>query len=1065
MRRNELGRVGHRAGAALPFALAFAAVMFSVAAVERTYVGTNRRWNVADNWNPSGIPEAGDTAKFTTSISISESIALPAGVMTIHNTVDTLTLNGVISGEGAVLVHQGKALALGSNNTFTGAFTNLSGNVTAPALANGGRPSLFGAGYGPICFRDGQITVQNNCSTDRHIHYWEGKGGNQFNVASGKTLTLTGGFHGRMWQRGGGTIKFNCHLDTSVESMGRTDSGSFYFNGPTNTFTVTPNLANGAFYYCSLSNKNVACALGAGTALQFGQSSWDTPGTFSYTGDVDVMCDRSITIYSADGSNSSGGHTGAYSRYDGPYFETQRAGVKQTFTGTIALGNAKAVSPFIKFKGAGDGEITTSIPHRFHVCKEGSGTWTLSGQNAATGRLELAVGRLNINGSYAEGATITVANSATLGGTGVVHCAATFSAGATLAPGTATECGALTFDGAAPAFRGGSKINIKVGAGTNDVVNVVGTPAVDGTVTVTLSMLGGGIVPDGRYTIMTYAARPTATFILEGADGLLTLQDNALVLTVGTPALVWQGDDAENVWDTATANWSGGSLYSDGDDVLFDDSGSASPSITVPAGGVRPGMVMLKADTKEYAFSGGPIAGDTIVVKDGAAALTVSNDWTFAGAFQANGGVTTLAGNFNGPSIIAGGAASIVQTPTSKISGENIEVFLAHGNHALRGTNDFTGSIMLDVSSSPANNYKSYIFNARTFGYATNVTVAPKYVGSEQYTYLWWSNSCEIAKETALSVRRFPETRWAALDVPERLTGGWLGDIRAVGSGTNPGFAFYTYYVGPSRLNVGTLGETEVAGFGEIRCRGGGGIHFYSRFDSPGTLLAPNDGTAIYFYAPGNLIGTLSLVYGRAVMMTNNAFAASTSFGLGKDSQQWGGGHWAELNLNGTTQTVASVNENYVGKGGYRRITSTLPATLVVSGAVNCAFGSASAYGNGYITGAVSLVKDGTSTWTLNGTNSFTGTVEVRGGTLAANCAKALPESTSVVIGAADGSSGVLKLDVDQTVQYLWIGGKCRQKGVYGGPESSAPRKLSCLSGSATLTVLHDKGGTLMIIK
>ena len=199
--------------------------------------------------------------------------------------------------------------------------------------------------------------------------------------------------------------------------------------------------------------------------------------------------------------------------------------------------------------------------------------------------------------------------------------------------------------------------------------------------------------------------------------------------------------------------------------------------------------------------------------------------------------------------------------------------------------------------------------------------------------------------------------------------------------------------------------------------------------------------------------------------MTNFAFSATTAIGMGKDSLTWGGKHWADFDLNGTSQMVASVNETNIGKGGYRRITSTLPATLVVSGAVDCAFGSASTNGNGYISGAVSIVKDGTSTWTLNGTNSFTGTVEVKGGTLVANSAKALPETTTLTIGAADGSAGVLKLDKDQTVNYLWIGDKCKVKGVYGGPESSAPRKLSCFSGTATLTILHDKSGTMMILK
>ena len=1050
--------------AALAAAAMFAA---AAAAVERTYVGTDGKWSTAANWSPSGVPVAGDTAKFTASTTISESFTLPAGVMTIYNTVDTLTFSGVISGEGAVVVHQGKALVLGSANTFTGAFTNLSGNVTAPKLANGGAASSFGAGYGPICFRDGQISVTGTCSTDRHIHYWEGKGWSQFNVQSGKTLTLTGGFHGYMWERGGGTIKFDCHLDTTVESIGRTDAGSFYFNDPTNTFTVTPSLSNGSFYYCSLSNKNVACSLGAGTALQFGQSGWTTPGTFIYTGSVDVFCDRDINIYSGDGSNN--GYPGGYGYYDGPKFNTQKAGVKQTFTGPVTLMNAKAVAPFIRFDGAGDGEITASIPHRFHVYKTGAGTWTLSGQNAATGRLEMAAGRIDINGSYAAGATITVANGATLGGTGVVHCAATFSSGAILAPGTAGGCGALAFDGAAPTFNNDSKINIKVGSGTNDVVSFANAPVVNGSVLVTLSALDGGTVPEGRYTIMTYGARPTSSFRIANGNGVITIGDNAMVVTIGLPALVWKGDGVANVWDESAVNWADGAIYSDGDEVLFDDSGSDSPAVQIAAGGVRPGMVLVSAATKNYAFDGGPLSGTMTVSKTGAANLTISNEWTFSGVYSSTAGKTTLAGRFNGPSLFLTGAAAFEQTPTSRISGEDIEVYLGHGANTLAGTNDFTGTVTLDASAHPtaAASFTYGIYNARSFGYATNVTVVPKPVSGENYNYLKFLKSFEMDKSMTLSVRRSGDTRWPSLILDTSVAlGGWRGDIRAVGAGSNPGFAFYCYHNNSSVLNVGTLDETVMSGFAEMRCRGMGTLNIYSRLEcGENGSLGPNDGTVVNFYATNNLLKTLNISYGRIYTRKNGTFVPSIDVKMGKDSVQWGANHWSELNLNGTTQTVASVNEVSVGRGGWRRITSTLPATLVVSGAVDCAFGSASSYGNGYITGAVSLVKDGTSTWTLNGTNSFTGTVTVKGGTLVANGAKALPDATTVTIGAADGSAGVLRLNYDQTAQYLWIGDKCKQRGVYGGPESSAPRKLSCLSGTATLTILHDKGGTMIIFK
>ena len=152
--------------------IAAAATLVAAAAyaVERTYSGTDGKWTTASNWSPNGVPQAGDTAKFTAAATISESFALPAGVVTIWNTTGTLTLSGVISGEGAAIYHKGSTLVLGEANTFTGSFTNESGNVTAPKLANGGTAYSLGAGYGPIRFQSGQITVSKTCSTDRKIY-------------------------------------------------------------------------------------------------------------------------------------------------------------------------------------------------------------------------------------------------------------------------------------------------------------------------------------------------------------------------------------------------------------------------------------------------------------------------------------------------------------------------------------------------------------------------------------------------------------------------------------------------------------------------------------------------------------------------------------------------------------------------------------------------------------------------------------------------------------------------------------------------------------------------------
>jgi fibronectin-binding autotransporter adhesin len=99
-----------------------------------------------------------------------------------------------------------------------------------------------------------------------------------------------------------------------------------------------------------------------------------------------------------------------------------------TITGTIANGTA----PTAVTQGGSSGN---------------TGTWSLNGNSTYSGNTSINYGTLRINGdnSAATGA-VTVANSATLGGKGIVGGATTVNNGCTLAPGDGGP-GTLTFSG------------------------------------------------------------------------------------------------------------------------------------------------------------------------------------------------------------------------------------------------------------------------------------------------------------------------------------------------------------------------------------------------------------------------------------------------------------------------------------------------------------------------------------------------------------------------------------------------------------------------------------------
>ena len=194
----------------------------------------------------------------------------------------------------------------------------------------------------------------------------------------------------------------------------------------------------------------------------------------------------------------------------------------------------------------------------------------------------------------------------------------------------------------------------------------------------------------------------------------------------------------------------------------------------------------------------------------------------------------------------------------------------------------------------------------------------------------------------------------------------------------------------------------------------------------------------------------------------------------------------SRFNLNGIDVTVAGLAENnpeaqYAPNKRY--VSSTAPATLTVNGAVNRAWGSS----HSWIEGSLSLVKAGAHTWTLNGTNTYTGATTVQAGSLVLNSARALGGTTNVVLtggtiianasGAfnADGTltvpdpaNGTLSLadGTTQTVEYLVINGVVQPSGTYSRVKADSNPRLAFLArgtGSGTLLVRKGSGCTIVI--
>lgn len=975
-----------------------------------------------------------------------------------------LIISSVISEPGSAygLIKAGPGeLTLSGANTYSGKTTINAGRVWINSLTNVnsgasalGNPAT--AAYGIIDL-NGRLSYTGNVSTasDRLINVTVNNPTFE-NLAGSTTITLTGGITNSgnfgVTLRGNGTFAVQGIITLVGGGLNRTDPGTVILSNPNNLFGDM-SISDGTISVNSISNKGVRCAMGTGSLVTMGQATVATTGRLLFTGAAGDSCNRDIRIFSQFGTDKGG------------IIENSVAGQTLTFSGKVYRGLPSVGFAPLTLTGVGNGVLSGSISNNLSILKTGTGTWTLSGSNSNVGTNQVNAGTLLVNGSTAEANPFTVAINGTLGGTGTIYGNVTSSG--TLSPAD-TNIGTLTI--ANLTLNSGKLTNdLDSVAGNTDCIAVTNLLTLNGANVITLRFPNGA-APGGVYTLMTYAGKTgTGTLVLDKtyANTFLTVGDTAVTVTI-SDVLTWTGSMG-GTWDTTTANWSSG-LYTDAKAVLFDDTGSDTAPISISSA-VSPIFMAVNTSTKAYTFVGDGITGTAGLIKSGTSTLTLGGTNTYSGATSINAGTLVLSGSISNSTLIVATNATLTQSAGSTIGGNTAEVN-CQGIGTLNGANTYGG---LTAVGAPGTASRRLNVNHNN---ALGTTLAGTVVnggGTLSESLLSLGNDVVITGETVTLNGANGYRSMLSSGAVSGKTATWDGNIVIDGAAyIRCEFTGATFFVGA------TSEDTITGSSGSLSLRGGG-TNIVNSTVSIGAMgvMKDDSGTAI-IKSTGNVWSEARVLEGYFTLGCSEALPATAKLLLGKISKFSA----VTVDLNGYKQTVGIlVDEHSNGNGGTQRITSALPATLIVSNTVASSFGLEGSI----IDGKVSLVKANTGTLTLNNTNAFSGSLTILGGTnvitatgtLGTNCTnvtivagtlKLLASdgiSDAAVVTIADGGGAQIELvGIEETVKWLYFGDKPKLPGRYSAtPGPGIIVDTVHFSGTGVLKVLRGPSATLITLK
>ncbi|VVE86329.1 autotransporter-associated beta strand repeat-containing protein [Pandoraea bronchicola] len=706
------------------------------------------------------------------SVTLANPVAIGGGSTLTFGGSAPLTLAGQITGSGSVTKQGAQTVTLTGANTFSGGI-----NVAAGALALSGPGSLQIGGTPLTLSGAGAVFDMSNADGDRAITGLSGVANTQVHLGS-HNLTLgnsAGGTFAGTISGTGGIIKTNGDTQTF--------SGANTFTGGTTINAGGIALGSGG----SLASTGAVSLLGGGTTFDISQASAQTIGaltgiantsialgnnaltfgdatdqTFSgvFSGSGGSIVKQGTGTMTLTGTNTSGGGINVRAGtlvLQGSAFANATplalsgngatldlsAAAGMTF-GTLSGVNGSTVligNQTLTIGAAGNSTFGGTISGAGGIVKQGSGSLLLSGAQTFTGGIDIASGRLALQGNntLTGSNVVTVADNATfdIGGAGPVSIGSltgTSNSQVTLGSNTLTlgDAASATFAGSI----GGTGGIVKLGAGTQTLtgqnaftgqINIEeGTLALSGTGTLSanpVSLAGGATLDISSGENQTvHALSGAAGSTIRLGSNTLSFGDNsdqtfAGTLTGNGGGIVKFGTGTQTL--TAQQTFTG-SIVVGGGALVIGAGGGLSPQNAITLGDSTTSLDISAAGAQTI----GSLSGGAAQVFLGANTLTFGdgNGETFNGSIHGTGalvkqggGVETLAGasDFTGGVDLAAGGLQLgnanaigtgaltmadqttLDTTQVLTLGKNITL---NGTSAILGSNDLT--LTGDVSGS-----------------------------------------------------------------------------------------------------------------------------------------------------------------------------------------------------------------------------------------------------------------------------------------------------------------------------------------------------------------------------